>query len=171
MAVYNTFLPTIGGSIGTGLFVGSGRSLAAGGPAGILIAWAIIGVMLINVTQVSNPRLRFVVCSPDTPKGFGRDVNPVPCLWWFLHSRYPLPRPHLRLRHGMELLVAVGLRPSPRNYSRLANHSILARSNAFSGVDHNLLDPDLYVLLLLVSCRPTKQPTSDPLCIRHARLR
>lgn len=41
----------VGGSIGTGLFVGSGRSLAAGGPAGILIAWILIGCMLINVTQ------------------------------------------------------------------------------------------------------------------------
>ncbi|KAH9476314.1 Amino-acid permease inda1 [Psilocybe cubensis] len=41
----------VGGSIGTGLFVGSGSALRNGGPAGILIAWAIIGVMLINVTQ------------------------------------------------------------------------------------------------------------------------
>ncbi|BEJ16208.1 hypothetical protein CspHIS471_0508130 [Cutaneotrichosporon sp. HIS471] len=41
----------VGGSIGTGLFVGSGSALVKGGPAGILIAWIIIGVMLINVTQ------------------------------------------------------------------------------------------------------------------------
>lgn len=41
----------MGGSIGTGLFVGSGSALASGGPAGVLIAWIIIGVMLINVTQ------------------------------------------------------------------------------------------------------------------------
>ncbi|PPQ78457.1 hypothetical protein CVT25_011852 [Psilocybe cyanescens] len=41
----------VGGSIGTGLFVGSGSALRNGGPAGILIAWMIIGVMLINVTQ------------------------------------------------------------------------------------------------------------------------
>ncbi|KAK7062877.1 Amino-acid permease inda1 [Paramarasmius palmivorus] len=40
-----------GGSIGTGLFVGSGGALHKGGPAGILIAWILIGVMLINVTQ------------------------------------------------------------------------------------------------------------------------
>jgi len=36
----------IGGSIGTGLFVGSGSTLAQGGPAALLIAFAIIGVML-----------------------------------------------------------------------------------------------------------------------------
>nr|CRX78956.1 hypothetical protein ls5930a1_00032 [Leucosporidium scottii] len=67
----------VGGSIGTGLFIGTGQgeyfdgvrrlrraglqnetltrlSLSAlrnGGPAGVLIAWCIIGVMLINVTQ------------------------------------------------------------------------------------------------------------------------
>ena len=41
----------VGGSIGTGLFVGSGAALKAGGPGAVLLAWAIMGVMLINVTQ------------------------------------------------------------------------------------------------------------------------
>lgn len=36
----------IGGSIGTGLFVGSGSALATGGPASLLIAFSLIGVML-----------------------------------------------------------------------------------------------------------------------------
>ncbi|KUJ13813.1 amino acid permease [Mollisia scopiformis] len=36
----------IGGSIGTGLFVGSGKALAAGGPASLLIAFSIISFML-----------------------------------------------------------------------------------------------------------------------------
>ncbi|KAG8623427.1 hypothetical protein KVT40_008403 [Elsinoe batatas] len=36
----------IGGSIGTGLFVGSGSVLANGGPASVIIAYCIIGVML-----------------------------------------------------------------------------------------------------------------------------
>ncbi|KAL3478214.1 amino acid permease-domain-containing protein [Aspergillus californicus] len=36
----------IGGSIGTGLFVGSGRVLATGGPGSLLIAYAMIGCML-----------------------------------------------------------------------------------------------------------------------------
>jgi len=34
----------VGGSIGTGLFVGSGNALARGGPAGLLVAWIIIGM-------------------------------------------------------------------------------------------------------------------------------
>ncbi|CZT17944.1 probable amino acid transporters [Ramularia collo-cygni] len=36
----------IGGSIGTGLFVGSGSALASGGPASLLIAFGLIGIML-----------------------------------------------------------------------------------------------------------------------------
>ncbi|KAF5367285.1 hypothetical protein D9615_010458 [Tricholomella constricta] len=41
----------VGGSIGTGLFVGSGSALHLGGPAGIIVAWVLMGIMLINVTQ------------------------------------------------------------------------------------------------------------------------
>lgn len=36
----------IGGSIGTGLFIGSGKALANGGPAALLIAFSLIGAML-----------------------------------------------------------------------------------------------------------------------------
>lgn len=39
----------IGGSIGAGLFVGSGSALATGGPAALLIGFGIIGVMMFNV--------------------------------------------------------------------------------------------------------------------------
>lgn len=36
----------IGGSIGTGLFVGSGKTLHSGGPGGLIIAFLLIGVMI-----------------------------------------------------------------------------------------------------------------------------
>lgn len=36
----------IGGCIGSGLFVGSGSALAIGGPASLLIAFTLVGVML-----------------------------------------------------------------------------------------------------------------------------
>lgn len=36
----------IGGSIGTGLFVGSGQALSEGGPASIVIAYCMVGIML-----------------------------------------------------------------------------------------------------------------------------
>lgn len=41
----------IGGSIGTGLFVGSGSSLRTGGPAGLLIAYILIGTMIYCTVQ------------------------------------------------------------------------------------------------------------------------
>ncbi|KAH8833774.1 APC amino acid permease [Flagelloscypha sp. PMI_526] len=41
----------VAGSVGTGLFVGTGSALAAGGPIGLLIAYLLVGVLLINVTQ------------------------------------------------------------------------------------------------------------------------
>lgn len=41
----------IGGSIGTGLFVGSGNALATGGPAALLIAFTLIGMMLYCVVH------------------------------------------------------------------------------------------------------------------------
>ncbi|KND89431.1 General amino-acid permease GAP1 [Tolypocladium ophioglossoides CBS 100239] len=41
----------IGGSIGTGLFVASGKALSAGGPASLLIAFSIVGAMLYCTCQ------------------------------------------------------------------------------------------------------------------------
>lgn len=41
----------IGGSIGTGLFVGSGKALAYGGPASLLIAFSLIGMMMYCTVQ------------------------------------------------------------------------------------------------------------------------
>lgn len=41
----------IGGSIGTGLFVGSGSALSTGGPAGIIIAWIITATSVYTTMQ------------------------------------------------------------------------------------------------------------------------
>ncbi|KAK4542121.1 hypothetical protein LTR36_007152 [Oleoguttula mirabilis] len=41
----------IGGSIGTGLFVGSGSALATGGPASVVICFILIGIMLYCTVQ------------------------------------------------------------------------------------------------------------------------
>ncbi|EER25957.1 general amino-acid permease GAP1, putative [Coccidioides posadasii C735 delta SOWgp] len=38
----------IGGSVGTGLFVSSGRSLAIGGPASLVIAFSLVGIMVYS---------------------------------------------------------------------------------------------------------------------------
>jgi amino acid transporter, AAT family len=42
----------IGGTIGTGLFLGTGKSLATGGPASMLIAYTIVGA-IVFVTMLS----------------------------------------------------------------------------------------------------------------------
>lgn len=41
----------IGGAIGTGLFIGSGRALSTGGPASLLIGYGLIGAMLYCTVQ------------------------------------------------------------------------------------------------------------------------
>jgi amino acid transporter len=41
----------VGGSIGTGLFIGSGGALARGGPAAVLIDFLIIGFMVLMTCQ------------------------------------------------------------------------------------------------------------------------
>ncbi|KAK9468566.1 amino acid permease/ SLC12A domain-containing protein [Lipomyces arxii] len=51
----------IGGSIGTGLFVNSGKTLSNGGPASVLIAFMIIGVMLYTVVHALG---ELAVCIP-----------------------------------------------------------------------------------------------------------
>ncbi len=43
------------GAIGTGLFVGSGYALSVGGPAGILLAWVIMGIMVFFVSTLPLP--------------------------------------------------------------------------------------------------------------------
>ncbi|AOW05221.1 amino acid permease-domain-containing protein [Yarrowia lipolytica] len=51
----------IGGSIGTGLFVGSGSTLANGGPAALLIAYGVIGIMLLLTMHALG---ELAVCFP-----------------------------------------------------------------------------------------------------------
>jgi lysine-specific permease len=56
----------IGGTIGTGLFLGSGQSLAVAGPGGSLIAFGLIGALVYSV--VSN--LGEMVCLLPLPGSF-----------------------------------------------------------------------------------------------------
>lgn len=42
---------SLGGTLGTGLFIGSGSALATGGPASLIIGWGIIGTMVFNVVH------------------------------------------------------------------------------------------------------------------------
>lgn len=66
----------IGGSIGTGLFVGSGYGLAVGGPGGTLIAYALVGYsMLCVVYALGELSVQFPV-SGSFNAFFSRFVDP-----------------------------------------------------------------------------------------------
>jgi lysine-specific permease len=53
---------SIGGVIGQGLFLSSGGALAAAGPAGLLIAYAIIGFIVFWVTFALGMPTIMVLC-------------------------------------------------------------------------------------------------------------
>lgn len=44
----------IGGSIGTGLFVASGATIAEAGPAGALFAYSLIGLMMTSLGEMAT---------------------------------------------------------------------------------------------------------------------
>lgn len=70
----------IGGSIGTGLFVGSGYALAMGGPAGVLISYILVGYSLFAVVMaLGEMSVQFPV-SGSFNAFFSRFVDPA---WGF----------------------------------------------------------------------------------------
>ena len=50
----------IGGTIGTGLFLGTGKSLSTGGPASLLIAYAIVGGIVFTTMLALGEMAAFV---------------------------------------------------------------------------------------------------------------
>jgi len=50
----------IGGTIGTGLFLGTGKSLATGGPASMLISYAIVGAIVFMTMLALGEMAAFV---------------------------------------------------------------------------------------------------------------
>ena len=69
-----------------------------------------MGVMLLMTVQAMGEMaimVRFILNSViNAPKS---DLCPkVSGIWWFLHSRGPLHRSFMGIRHGLELLLAVG---------------------------------------------------------------
>lgn len=75
----------IGGTIGTGLFLGTGKALEKGGPASTLIAYAICGG-IVFVTMLSLGEMAaFVPVAGSFCTYAGYDRHPLPCLRfkWF----------------------------------------------------------------------------------------
>lgn len=82
----------IGGSIGTGLFVGSGETFRTGGPAAVLIGFSLVGTMLFNtVHSLGELAVRYPVAGSfstystrflDPSWGFSMGWNY--CLQWLI---------------------------------------------------------------------------------------
>ena len=63
----------IGGTIGTGLFLGTGKALATGGPASLLLCYAIVGA-IVFVTMLSLGEMAAFVPGK-TPRNSGACWN------------------------------------------------------------------------------------------------
>ncbi|QRG39641.1 hypothetical protein FDK38_004090 [Candidozyma auris] len=70
----------IGGAIGTGLFIGSGKVLANGGPASVLIAYALIGVMIFCMVHALG---ELAICFPVSGAFVTYNVRFVDPSWGF----------------------------------------------------------------------------------------
>ncbi|KAJ3167832.1 hypothetical protein HDU87_001425 [Geranomyces variabilis] len=66
----------VGGTIGTGLFVGSGVALATAGPLGALLAYIIVGVMVYFVVDSLGEMATFLPVSGSFNHYAGRFVDP-----------------------------------------------------------------------------------------------
>ncbi|KAL1919994.1 uncharacterized protein VTP21DRAFT_1140 [Calcarisporiella thermophila] len=67
---------SIGGTIGTGLFLASGNSVATAGPAGALVAYAIIGLMVYCMMMSLGEMATFMPLSGSFNHYSGRFVDP-----------------------------------------------------------------------------------------------
>jgi hypothetical protein len=103
-----------GGGIGTGLFIGTGSALASAGPAGLLLAYVVVGAILWCVmeclgemaTFVSTPPWNTIICRRQAVTDYqdpaSRDIStlchairrprfgihPGHLLWILLHHSY-----------------------------------------------------------------------------------
>ncbi|KAJ1920781.1 hypothetical protein IWQ60_006916 [Tieghemiomyces parasiticus] len=66
----------IGGTIGTGLFIGSGTALADAGPAGCLMAYALVGIMVFFVMSSLGELATYMPVSGSFNTYGGRFVDP-----------------------------------------------------------------------------------------------
>ena len=78
----------IGGTIGTGLFIGSGGALATSGPAGALIAYAFVGTLVYSVMMALGEMATFIPVSGAFTTFAARFVDPslgfaMGWIYWF----------------------------------------------------------------------------------------
>jgi amino acid permease len=63
----HTFVYSIGGVIGTGLFLGTANSLQAGGPIGLLLGYIFVGTICYSVMVHSSPSFVLTPVSDSPP--------------------------------------------------------------------------------------------------------
>ncbi|WPG99812.1 Hypothetical protein R9X50_00263100 [Acrodontium crateriforme] len=78
----------IGGTIGTGLFIGSGTALAKGGPAGALIGYAFVGTLVYSVMVALGEMATYIPISGAFAAYAARFVDPslgfaMGWIYWF----------------------------------------------------------------------------------------
>jgi hypothetical protein len=104
----------IAGTLGTGIFLGTGRSLASGGPASMLICYLIVGfIVYVTLLLLGEMATQYPVAGASTLPS--KQVRPNTTCRFVQRIRDPLFLPFLRLCAGVELLVQRcglnGLRP------------------------------------------------------------
>jgi amino acid transporter len=67
----------IGGTIGPGYFIGMGTGLSSAGPAGLLICFAVVGVLLWTVIQALGEMSAFIAVSGQCSVFFLSDLRAV----------------------------------------------------------------------------------------------
>lgn len=71
-----THILSLGGTIGTGLFIGSGGALATAGPAGSLIAYAFVGTIVYSVMVALGEMATYIPVSGAFTVYAARFVDP-----------------------------------------------------------------------------------------------
>lgn len=83
-----SFSHSAGGTIGTGLFIGSGEALANAGPAGALIAYAFVGTLVFSVMVALGEMATYIPISGAFTAYATRFVDPslgfaMGWIYWF----------------------------------------------------------------------------------------
>jgi yeast amino acid transporter len=81
-------VPAIGGTIGTGLFIGSGSALSTAGPASTLIAYAFVGTLVGSVMVALGEMATYIPISGAFTQYASRFVDPslgfsMGWIYWF----------------------------------------------------------------------------------------
>jgi hypothetical protein len=93
----------IGGSIGAGLFVGSGGSLASGGPGSLVIDFIITGFMLLLTVNALGELAGEPTAKTPPITDHSKICSSLSRCWILLQLLRTFYRPCLGICHGMEL--------------------------------------------------------------------